>query len=91
MKKLLLTLLTAWLCGLMTWAEDNDLYRIVPGHDYYIWNTYYDRPLQLSPVKLALLFLCLVIFLNFLRPASRHDSRGRQINFAPHGALPLHT
>lgn len=51
MKRLLLTLLTAWLCGLTIWAEDNDLYRIVPGHDYYIWNTYYDRPLTLAAAQ----------------------------------------
>lgn len=41
---------------------------------HFVRRVCHNRPLQLSPVKIALLFLCLVIFLNFLRPASRHDS-----------------
>ena len=37
---------------------------------------YHSRPIQLSTMGFAFLFLCVVVFLNFLRLDSRHDSDG---------------
>lgn len=38
----------ALLCCMNVMSQGNDLYRLVPGHDYYIWSTFYNRPMALS-------------------------------------------
>lgn len=43
---------------------------------HFARRVYHNRAIQVTPVKIAFLFLCLVLFINFLRPASRHDSDG---------------
>lgn len=40
---LLLSCLLAGICNIQ--AEDNSIYDLIEGHDYYIFNTYYERPL----------------------------------------------
>ena len=40
----------------------------------FVRRVYLNRPVQVSTTGFAFLFLCLVVFLNFLRPDSRHDS-----------------
>lgn len=51
MHKFIITLCAALLCcaaSLRAQDEDNSIYLLQPGHDYYIVNTLYDRPLGLS-------------------------------------------
>ncbi len=47
MKRLLTTLLCLLSFSSVLIAEDNSIYKMQPGHDYYIWNTHYERPLSL--------------------------------------------
>lgn len=48
MRKLFTTLLVMLVCCLTAKAQDNTIYRIIPGRDYYIWNAFYGRPLTLA-------------------------------------------
>ena len=45
MKKRLFLAIIACLTVLGAKAEDNSIYTLIEGHDYYIFNTYYNRPL----------------------------------------------
>lgn len=51
MKRIFSFLLFLSLLLLNAKAEDNSIYRIVPGKDYYIWNIFYDRPLTLASAQ----------------------------------------